>query len=163
MKIEKSIIQFVMLFILIIPILITADCSEPGREDGGNVEFKLVIEKIESRDQDNVTVWDVHLTINDIIPYDMEYKWILITVSVKIDDHVDIPGATPHEYENKPARFGTVAVWRDDFSGDPSTADPTDNIVITSLTEEYEGALIGILFKGDRSGWIYLPDDFITS
>ncbi len=162
MRIENNFIKALIPISLIIPMLMMAGCSEPGREDGVKVRFTLMIEKVESRDQDNVTVWDAHITIDDIDPYDMDYKWILITISVKIGDYIDIPSATPYEYENEPSRFGIVSVWHDDFSGNPETADPTDNIVITSLTEEYEGATIGILYKGDRSGWIYLPDDFTT-
>ena len=163
MKLGKNFIQFLISISLVIPILMIAGCDEPGRDDGVDISFTMMIEKIESRDQEEVTVWDTFIMIDDIDPYDMDYNWSVITISIRIGDYLDIPGASPHKYENAPSRFGTVSVWYDDFSGNPASADPTDIVVITSLTEEYEGALIIINYKGDSSGSIYLPDDFTTS
>jgi len=151
------------ILVLIIPSLIIAGCSEPGREDGIDVTFTLMIDSVESRDQDNVTVWDVSIIIDNIEPYDMDYKWLFITIVISGDSISDLPASSVTEYDNKPTRFCNIGYWYDDWSGDPSTADPTDILVLTSLTEEHQGAVAGIRYKGDRSGWTYLPDDFSTS
>lgn len=156
-KMEKA---TVFVIILIIPVVAMAGCNEPGREDGVEVRFTLILDDMVSRDQEGETVWDAIITIDEIDPYDMDYTWRMITISVRIGSYTDIPGATPNKYEGEPSRFGGIAFWYDEWSGNPESADPMDQIVITSITEEYLNALVIINYRGESSGSFYLPEEF---
>ncbi len=155
---ERSLIQFLIPILLIIPILMIAGCNDNGRDDGAEVIFTLIFDNIKSRDQDGETVWDAFYSIDEIVPYDMDYMWRDIVISSSLFSS----GRTPRDYEGLPSTSGNVGVWYDDWSGNPESADPIDQLVFTSLKEGDEGAWIRVVFDSEIVGTITLPDDFTT-
>lgn len=149
--------------LIMISVIFIAGCTSKDDQDHHPVLFNLRIEKIESRNiSDSTVVWDAYISIDEIIYPDNEYPWDTITIKIwQTRNQYEVhSGVHPEKFPYGEDLGDDYHVWYEELTGHPDNMDEIDMIVITGMTEEYEGYFVKIYYRRNIAGSIQLDSDF---
>ena len=111
-------------------------------------------------------IWDATIHINKMTPKDEDIPWAKVKVSLKASDGSILNERTNlHRYDPSAVTDGgtdsaDVQFWFEDSIWKPKVG-AGDNIVVTGMNDEqYEGALVQLLYEEKIIGDTTLPTDF---
>jgi len=135
---------------------------ETKEENPSPVFLRLKFENINSREVDGIILFDIMISIDNIVPLDFEPLWMNIKVWVDNED-----GRSPTLYRYIPDKYDYVPrneplVFYEELTGLPDQIDIADAFTLTGLDESYENGQFMIYYGGNynTAGNLTLPVDF---
>jgi hypothetical protein len=115
-------------------------------------------------ESEGAAYWDTTIQINKVTPKDRRPNWRGFKVLMRsaegndLNVPVHLVAADPGE-PIVGTRDGHVCVWYTDDDGN-SIMDAGEDIIITGLNRDHEGATLALLWEGERAGSVHLPSVF---
>ena len=141
-----------MLTVLLIYEFLTLDLEEQPPYRNPSVTFGRP--EMTNRSEGEVVCWEASLEIFKVTPRDWYPPWTRINITIKDSNKTVLDqGIVLRPYDGAiPARTDSVEAWYIDNDGDPKRMGPTDQVILTGLTERYDECVLGFFIEGAVTG-----------